>query len=239
MYNHLEPSATNVKHSAQDSDWGRCHTDCPLTKYSNNQGIRQTIYTFYLNLRINNEKIFCPILVSRQNTDYIPPFSFHFQHYKQIFFRSKHHCLACNLFYRRPSSIQAISPLPFGAELSQANRVKKSLSINARRSFFFTAPLLKRPSFCGNYSPQGAEPHPPPSSTRGKAGSNHLNEEITPPPPHWDRRAMQPNHIKFRTCSALAPMLTPPVNESAELTQGALYNEFYTLRCSRINATLK
>ena len=27
--------------------------------------------------------------------------------------------------------------------------------------------------------PQGADP-PPPSSTRGKAGRNHLNEEITP-----------------------------------------------------------
>jgi hypothetical protein len=30
-------------------------------------------------------------------------------------------------------------------------------------------------------SPQGADPHP--SSTRGKAGRNHLNEEVTPPPP--------------------------------------------------------
>jgi hypothetical protein len=29
-------------------------------------------------------------------------------------------------------------------------------------------------------------------------------EIIIPPPPHWDRRAIQPNHIKFRTCSALA-----------------------------------
>jgi hypothetical protein len=28
---------------------------------------------------------------------------------------------------------------------------------------------------------QGTEP-PPPPSTRGKAGKNHLNEEITPPP---------------------------------------------------------
>jgi hypothetical protein len=27
-----------------------------------------------------------------------------------------------------------------------------------------------------------------------------------PPPPHWDRRAIQPNLIKFRACSALAPM---------------------------------
>jgi hypothetical protein len=39
-----------------------------------------------------------------------------------------------------------------------------------------------------------------------RARKNHLNEEIIPPPPHWDRRAILPNHIKFRTCSALAPM---------------------------------
>ena len=40
----------------------------------------------------------------------------------------------------------------------------------------------------------------PTSSTRGKAGRNHLNEEITP------LRAIQQNHIKFRPCSALVPM---------------------------------
>ncbi len=34
------------------------------------------------------------------------------------------------------------------------------------------------------------------------------------------RRAILPNHIKFRTYSALAPMWTPPINESAELTSG-------------------
>jgi hypothetical protein len=39
-----------------------------------------------------------------------------------------------------------------------------------------------------------------------KAGKNHLNEEITFPPSLWDRRAIQPNHIEFRTCSALVPM---------------------------------
>jgi hypothetical protein len=48
----------------------------------------------------------------------------------------------------------------------------------------------------------------PPSSTRGKAGRNHLNEEINPllPTRIGERIAIQPNHIKFRTCSALAPM---------------------------------
>jgi hypothetical protein len=50
-------------------------------------------------------------------------------------------------------------------------------------------------------------PTPSPlSSTCSKAGRNHLKEEIIPPPPHWDRRAMWSNHIKFSTCSALVPM---------------------------------
>jgi hypothetical protein len=44
------------------------------------------------------------------------------------------------------------------------------------------------------------------SSTRGKAGRNNLNEEITPHPLHWDRLAIPPNHFRFRTCSVLAPM---------------------------------
>ncbi len=32
-----------------------------------------------------------------------------------------------------------------------------------------------------------ANPHPLPLRV-AKAGRNHLNEEITPPPPHWDTR---------------------------------------------------
>ncbi len=68
---------------------------------------------------------------------------------------------------------------------------------------------------------------PPPLPLRiSKAGRNHfLNEEL-PPPPLWDRRLIQPNHIKFRTCSALAPMGTPPINESDEPTQQPLVNLF-------------
>ncbi len=58
--------------------------------------------------------------------------------------------------------------------------------------------------------PTPRAPPPPflPSSTHWKAGRSHLNEEITPllPSPHWNRRAKLPNHIKIRTCSALAPM---------------------------------
>ncbi len=42
-----------------------------------------------------------------------------------------------------------------------------------------------------------------------------LNEEIIPlAPHHLIRRAIQPNHIKFRTCTALAPMWTPLINET-------------------------
>jgi hypothetical protein len=41
------------------------------------------------------------------------------------------------------------------------------------------------------------------------AREGRFKKEITlpppPPPPYCDRRAIQPNHIKFRTCSALAP----------------------------------
>ncbi len=53
---------------------------------------------------------------------------------------------------------------------------------------------------------RGADSPPPPHV--GTAGKNHLNEEIAPllAPHHWDRREILPNHIKFRTCSALVPM---------------------------------
>jgi hypothetical protein len=72
----------------------------------------------------------------------------------------------------------------------------------------------------------------------------------TPPPPpppresgyyatfvleHWDRRAIQPNHIKFRTSSALAPMWTSPINESAELTRGPC-SYFCTVLCDRMRS---
>ncbi len=81
----------------------------------------------------------------------------------------------------------------------------------------------KLPCRKGGFGTQAAADCPPPPPPRvAKAGRKHLNKEITPPPPHWYRRAIQPNQIKFRTCSALAPLRTPPINESAELTQGDL-----------------
>jgi hypothetical protein len=59
-----------------------------------------------------------------------------------------------------------------------------------------------------------------------------------PPLPHWDRRAILPNHIKFRTWKALAPMFIFPLNESAELAHGALllipYSEAGTHREVRL-----
>ncbi len=58
-----------------------------------------------------------------------------------------------------------------------------------------------------------------------KSGRNNLNEEFMyPPPPHWERREILTKPYQFRTCSALAPMWTPPINESAELTGGPLVN---------------
>ncbi len=44
-------------------------------------------------------------------------------------------------------------------------------------------------------------------STRGKAGSQKsFDRGNCAPPLNWDRRTIQPNHIKFRTCSALEPL---------------------------------
>ncbi len=75
---------------------------------------------------------------------------------------------------------------------------------------------------------QGADPPP---SMRGKAGRNYWNEEITPLlPTGIGEQFSQTICIKFNTCSALAPMWTPPINESAELTRGALVNSVLWVR---------
>jgi hypothetical protein len=39
-----------------------------------------------------------------------------------------------------------------------------------------------------------------------KAGRNQLNKQKYPPPPDWNRRAICPDHIKYISRSALAPM---------------------------------
>ncbi len=57
----------------------------------------------------------------------------------------------------------------------------------------------------------GCRPRPPLPIARDSIGRNNLNNQITlpPPPPHWDRRAIEPNHIKFMSSSADAPLWTP------------------------------
>ncbi len=70
--------------------------------------------------------------------------------------------------------------------------------------------------------PHSADPPPPPPVAT--AGKNHLKEEITPllPTGIGELYSQTQNHFKFRTGSVLAPMWTPPINESAEPTLGAL-----------------
>ncbi len=63
-----------------------------------------------------------------------------------------------------------------------------------------------------------------------KTGRTHLNEEFIPllPTGIGEPREILAKPYQFRTCSALAPMLTPPINESAELTRGALLLTLYS-----------
>ncbi len=71
-----------------------------------------------------------------------------------------------------------------------------------------------------------------------KAGKNHFNKEIAPLLPIGIGERCGQTISNFWTCSALAPMWTPSINESAELpvTQGALklihYSEIWS-RCAR------
>jgi hypothetical protein len=58
-------------------------------------------------------------------------------------------------------------------------------------------------------NPQGADPPPTPYSTRSEGRKKSFEQVNYPLPPHRDRRAIEPNHIKFRTCCAHAPMLPP------------------------------
>jgi hypothetical protein len=63
-------------------------------------------------------------------------------------------------------------------------------------------------------------PTPTPTySTRGKEGRNHLNEKITPLLP----TGIGEQYSQTKSNLGHAPMGTPSINESAELTQGALY----------------
>ncbi len=88
-----------------------------------------------------------------------------------------------------------------------------------------------------------------PSSSGGEPGYTSLHHRVPTHPPlregrqveiSWTRKlppsSLLPNHIKFRTCSALAPMWTPPINESAELVQGVLNLIQYSEPCTHSEA---
>jgi hypothetical protein len=55
-------------------------------------------------------------------------------------------------------------------------------------------------------SSQGADPPPPPPLNAREGRLKSCEQGNHPPPPHWDKRAIQTNHIKFKTCSAFAAM---------------------------------
>ncbi len=80
-------------------------------------------------------------------------------------------------------------------------------------------------------SPQGADP--PPSSYKRK--ENRQAEIIwtckIPSASRWIGDAILPNHIKFMSSSALAPIWSTTISESGELTQGSSVS-IITLRCS-------
>jgi hypothetical protein len=69
----------------------------------------------------------------------------------------------------------------------------------------FTMYNAELTSYLTRYSPQGADllPHLP--LHVGTAGKNHLKEEINPLL-FTGASDNMPNHIKFRTCSALSSM---------------------------------
>ncbi len=52
---------------------------------------------------------------------------------------------------------------------------------------------------------QGADPPPTPLHVAA-AEKKSFERGNYSPLPHWDSREILPSHIKFRTCSALAPM---------------------------------
>jgi hypothetical protein len=69
--------------------------------------------------------------------------------------------------------------------------------------------------------PQGADPHLPPTSTRGKAGRNHLTVEITPLLPSGISERFRQTLSNLGHAAHLRRCELPVMNESAELTQGA------------------
>ncbi len=71
-------------------------------------------------------------------------------------------------------------------------------------------------------------PPPPPAVRVGKAGKNHLYEEITPllPPGIGERYSQTTSNIGH--AALLRRSELPPINESVKLTQEALYLIHYS-----------
>ncbi len=82
----------------------------------------------------------------------------------------------------------------------------------------FKIPWISIQNTLNKCRPEAATPPPP--LHIAMADKNNLNEEITPPPPYWDRREILPN--RFNVQCSYADVNSPPINESAELTQGGL-----------------
>ncbi len=95
--------------------------------------------------------------------------------------------------YRAPvSHIHSFTPTPTSPSFHQL--------IHTECNIMIIVAILKATS----PRSQGADPPPFLYVQRGRQKS--VERRNYPPSPHWDRRGIQPNHIKFRTCSALAPM---------------------------------
>jgi hypothetical protein len=124
------------------------------------------------------------------------------------------HSVSFSLIYRSHTRALLVSPNRRHIFVIAHGTVHSVQGISSRRVeevCLFFAVVLFRLNTPFPLSPQkvwlattGCRP-PSLSSTRGEAGINFLTRKL-PPPLHWDRRAIQPNHMKFRTCSALAPM---------------------------------
>ncbi len=87
--------------------------------------------------------------------------------------------------------------------------MQSSTSGLGKHASYFTHFLSKDTNIDWNFAylcsvqSQGADPNP---STRSDGRLKSYERGSYPPPPHWDRREILPNHFKFRTRSDLAPM---------------------------------
>ncbi len=85
--------------------------------------------------------------------------------------------------------------------LTQVEREEVKDDLISREKHF----MEHGPQALVDYNKQGADPLPP-SSRPVKSFDQVI---YPPPPPHWDWRVKQPNHINLGSSSALVPMWTP------------------------------